>query len=307
MREYCMRGGKHIRGALAAATYDHLTGQMFSDKGITLAAAVELMHNYLLIIDDVMDQSPIRRGKKTVHELYRDEYPDASVFETDMMAINVGLLVQHISGLAVAELDGSAQLEKVMHRNIVITGLGQIDDMYQKIARATTPEEILAKYTKKSSFYTFVNPIECAYALAGRYDQAVHSACVRYGVPAGIAFQLHDDYLGVFGDSEVLGKANLDDIHEGKTTLLIIEALRLADKTDREALRHIIGNHQAGKEELLKTRAIIQSSGARDAVQATTHDLVEEAKKAATTCDVWDGDYGKFLVELVSYATERTS
>ena len=179
--------------------------------------------------------------------------------------------------------------------------------MYQKIARATTSEEILAKYTKKSSFYTFVNPIECAYALAGRYDESLQTACIQYGVPAGIAFQLHDDHLSIFGESEVSGKANLDDIHEGKTTLLVVEALRLADRDDRDALLNIIGNHQAGKEELLKTRAIIESSGAREAVQATTRDLVDEAKKAAKTSEVWSDAYGKFLVELVLYATERVS
>lgn len=306
VRDYCLREGKHIRGALAALTYDHLMTQAPSERAIQLAASVELMHNYLLIIDDVMDQSPLRRGRKTIHELYREEYPDATIVESDMMGINTGLLVQHLAGFALAGLDNTGELERAMHRNIALTGMGQIDDMYQKVVRGATSDEVLTKYAKKSSFYTFVNPIECAYVLAGRNDDTARRDCREYGVPAGIAFQLHDDYLGIFGDSTASGKANLDDIHEGKTTLLVVEALRLAGAQERTEILEIIGNHQAGEAELLKIRAIMQSSGALEVTQSKTAEMVVAAIEAARQAESWNVKYADFLVELTEYGVKRT-
>lgn len=308
IKEYCLRPGKHIRGSLAAAAYDHLTKKTTSDEAVLLAVAVEFMHNYLLIVDDVMDQSSLRRGKPTVHKLYQRKYRDASKMEADMMGINVGLLTQHLASLVLARLKtdmDTGRLEEVMHRNIALTGLGQIDDMFQTVARLASPDEIIAKYEKKSSYYTFVNPLECAYALAGEYDDAVARDCFKYGMPAGVAFQLRDDYVGVFGDSKTSGKENLDDIHEGKNTLLVVEALESADIADHDALLAIVGNEKANAADLVVVQEIMQRSGAVERVTGKTDDLVKEAVAAATSAKSWDGEFAEFLVHLIEYSVRR--
>jgi len=309
IKEYCLRPGKHIRGSLAAATYDHLKGNSApSHEAVLLAVAVELMHNYLLIIDDVMDQSPIRRGLPTMHRLYHREYPDSSQGEADMMGINVGLVVQHLSGLVMAKLrsaEGAGNLEAVMHRNITLTGFGQMDDLYQTVSRKTKPVDIITKYQKKSSYYTFVNPLECAYALAGSYTPSVHKDCHAFGMPAGVAFQLRDDYVGIFGDSDASGKENLDDIHEGKYTMLVAEALHATGGEDHEQLVSILGDPNATRRDLEWVKDIMTRSGAVEAVSRQTDKLVDEAMKAARRAKSWDSQFAEFLVELVLYSVKR--
>lgn len=311
IREYCLRPGKHIRGSLAAATYDHLKGnEKASSEAVLLAVVVELMHNYLLIVDDVMDQSPLRRGLPTMHRLYRRQYPDSSHNEADMMGINIGLIVQHLAGMTMAKLrdDGSAgTLEAVVHRNIAITGFGQMDDVYQTATRKTKPADIITKYQKKSSYYTFVNPLECAYALAGKYSDIVASDCTRYGMPAGVAFQLRDDYVGIFGDSDASGKENLDDIHEGKYTMLVAEALHATGGQNHEQLTSILGDNNATRKDLERVKEIMVQSGSVEAVSRQTDKLVQEAVDAARSATVWSQDFGEFLVELVLYSVRRDS
>lgn len=308
IKEYCLRPGKHIRGSLAAITYDYLKGNEHpSREGVLLAVAVELMHNYLLIVDDVMDQSPLRRGLPTMHRLYHREYPDSSRNESDMMGINIGLIVQHLASLTMAKLrdEQGGNLEAVMHRNIALTGLGQIDDLYQTISRKTRPTDIITKYQKKSSYYTFVNPLECAYALAGKNTTEVAKACVKFGMPAGIAFQLRDDYVGIFGDSDASGKENLDDIHEGKYTMLVAETLHAAGDRNHEQLTSILGDPNATRKDLEWVRDVMTQSGAVDTVFRQTDRLVDEAVAAARSADAWDDTFAEFLVELVLYSVRR--
>ena len=191
IREYALRPGKRLRGALAACLYDAKTGETYAEAGLSLAAVIELMHDYLLILDDVMDRSATRRGLPTVHEQYRKQFSQvrADGFESDMMAINVGLLVQHIASWSLSRMDVNTKIvQQIMHRNIGITGFGQMADVAGTITRPTTSEQIIKKYYKKSSIYTFVNPLLCALALAGDTDKTAQQQVEAFGLPAGLAF-----------------------------------------------------------------------------------------------------------------------
>jgi len=137
MEEYSLRPGKRVRALLAVATAMH-DDTVAERDALKIGCVVELMHDYLLIVDDVMDQSALRRGKPTVHLLYKAEYGDeVSEFEAEMVAINVGLLVQHMASWLLGTIDTTAQnyaqLCQIVHTNIAVTGLGQIDDTYQQL------------------------------------------------------------------------------------------------------------------------------------------------------------------------------
>ena len=149
IREYALRPGKRLRGALAACLYDAKTGETYAEAGLSLAAVIELMHDYLLILDDVMDRSATRRGLPTVHEQYKRQfsYIGADEFEADMMAVNVGLLVQHIASWSLSRMDVNTKIvQQIMHRNIGITGFGQMADVAGTVTRPTTSEQIIKKY-----------------------------------------------------------------------------------------------------------------------------------------------------------------
>ncbi len=309
LRDYSTRGGKRVRGSLAAATYDEAAGTRLGKPGVQLGVALELMQNYLLIIDDVMDKSVLRRGEPTVHELYlQQREPKVGLHEAQMMAVNVGELAQHMANLVVADVaagsESVAQTFQLLHTNIVTTGIGQIDDMYQQIGRNVSETDIMRKYECKSSYYTFINPMQCGFALAGKGTSENLELCRKFGLPAGVAFQLHDDYLGIYADPKVLGKPNLDDIREGKYTLLVQYALQHASVAEVKRLRSILGSSKANEEDLVVVRTILEQSGAKAQVQAATSQAAAEAQRVLGESG-WGKDFTSMLHSLVEFSITR--
>lgn len=306
IRGYSARPSKRMRGSLAAAMYDHASGQTQSPAGLRLGAAIEIMQNFLLITDDVFDHSLLRRGQPTLHEAYKTEFHGD---ENEAAAIGVlaGGIAQHIASLALLSTDESPEHIQValtwLQRDIAITGIGQVDDIAQSFGREFTREELLRKYHQKSSYYSLVNPLTVGLALAGRDGRADAEA---YGLPAGVAFQIRDDYLGIFGDTDETGKPNLDDIHEGKHTLMVEFALEQASDEQCAAMTRILGNTDAGQVELDELRDILQSSGAAQASLDEARDYGERAKQAAHIAESWSPEFAAMLEELVDFAIERT-
>jgi len=309
LREYCLRPGKRIRGILAALAYDTAAGTNKAVPGLQLAVVLELLQSYLLIIDDVMDRSTLRRGQPTVHELYADEVADRHT--ANMLAITVGYLAQHLANLQLAEIDVPAEQRQravaIIHRNIGITGLGQLDDLYQSIGREVSEASVIAKYRQKSSYYTFVNPLQSGFALAGQDAEPIMAAIAAFGIPAGIAFQLHDDFLGIWGDAAKHGKSNLDDIQEGKYTMLVQYALTHASPSDKDRLSHILGNEAASEADLQVVQQIFIDSGANDYCQQQIASQVAAADAALQKQAFGDEELSATLHDLLEYAVMRES
>ncbi|HRF28805.1 MAG TPA: polyprenyl synthetase family protein [Candidatus Saccharibacteria bacterium] len=304
MEEYSLRPGKRVRALLAVATAMH-DDTVAERDALKIGCVVELMHDYLLIVDDVMDQSALRRGKPTVHLLYKAEYGDeVSEFEAEMVAINVGLLVQHMASWLLGTIDTTAQnyaqLCQIVHTNIAVTGLGQIDDTYQQLGRnGTSVEDITRKYQQKSGYYSFINPLQAGLALCGKHSDRVKQVAEAYGLAAGVAFQLNDDYDGLFGKSEVTGKENLDDIRDGKFTLLIQQGLERGNDEQRKTLTHLLGNREATTEDLETVRDILTQTGAADYVRDEARKQAAVAAKVARDgIDIWGEAFAKELEAL---------
>jgi geranylgeranyl diphosphate synthase type I len=310
LTDYSTRTGKRIRGSLVALAYDTAAGTKHAKQAIQLGVVLELMQNYLLIVDDVMDKSAVRRSQPTLHELYRELATDfGGEHEANMLAVNVGVLAQHLANLLLSTIDVPAErlpaAFRVLHTNIAATGFGQLDDLYQQPGRVVSGEDIIHKYRLKSSYYTFVNPLQLGFTMAGFGDERVLQACSAYGEPAGIAFQLHDDYLGIFGDADKLGKPNLDDIREGKYTLLVHYTLEHAIADDAKTLRTMLGNPAASATDLEIARGIITESGALDYCQTQARHYAEQAKVALQTGSLGDETFHSVLTALVDYSVSR--
>ena len=310
LKSYSLRPSKKVRGSLAAAMYDHAAGTRNDLVGLKLAAAIELVQNYLLIVDDAMDRSPLRRGHPTVHELYKAEYTPESEREADMVAILIGILAQHITNDIVLRLnvpaEHAAKALSVIQVNIATTDMGQIDDVQQQIDRLPiSPEDLLRKYQHKSSYYSFVNPLESALALAGKWSNAAHKDCIDFGLPAGVAFQLRDDYLGIFGDTTATGKANLEDIREGKYTFMVQYALDVADAETRQQLMEILGKPDANETDLQTVRTIFKNTSAAEKSMEDARHYAAEATRAAAGAASWDAEFSNLLVDMVNFSVER--
>lgn len=308
---FCIRPGKRLRGSLAAATYDMAAGKDKSAVGIQLGVVLELIQAYLLIVDDVMDRSETRRGGLTLHRLYT---PEATGYggehEANMLAINVGLLAQHLANVLFASLEAPAsalqQGFEIMHINVAATGFGQLDDLYLQLGRKVREKDIIQKYCLKSSYYTFVNPMQLGFALAEKATDTVMTACRAFGEAAGVAFQLHDDYLGVFGEDETIGKSSLDDIHEGKYTLLVDYALRHADAESAKRLRSVLGDPKSTGADLLAVRVIMEETGAVAYNQQQEATYAERAKQTLADNALGTAPYRQALSDLVDYSITRT-
>lgn len=310
IEEYSLRPGKRIRGALAAFAYDYATGQKHGKGGIQAAIALELVQNYLLIIDDIMDRSVLRRGKPTIHELYLAEQslPKDSHL-ANMLAMNVGLLTQHLVNIVLSRIDEDpVYIQKalfLLHKNIIATGFGQIEDATQFVGVAVTEENILQKYTLKSGYYTFVCPLQLGLVLGGKNDPAILREITNFGLAAGVAFQIKDDMLGIFAATEDTGKPNTDDIEEGKYTLLVQYALTHSNTDEQEFLKGVLGKQGVTKQDVLKVQQIFQETGAKQYTQEMITRYADRAKDLLKSSSFWNDPAKNTLNSIIDYSVYR--
>jgi len=311
-KSYTLRPSKRVRGSLAAAAYDQATDQKYSEAGLRLGAAIEIVQNYLLIVDDVIDRSATRRGLPSIHKLYQ-EFSGSSEREADMMAILVGELQGQLVNYTIASIEGVSDgskltIMKMLARDLTITDLAQMDDIWQQFGiRDIGEEELIRKYEQKSSYYSFVNPLVCGLVLADKDAEVARKEAELFGLPAGIAFQLRDDYLGVFGDMNQTGKPTLDDLREGKYTLMVHLAANSASDEQRTILGSVLGNVDANEAELLQFQQILTRTGAVDAALQRAESYKEAATTAARAATGWSSEFGEILAGLVEFSVRRTA
>ncbi len=311
MAEYTLRPGKRVRGALAALAYDHITGQQLSANGQKLAIVMELLQSYILIVDDVTDKSDFRRGEPTVHRRYEQLYKGkVGEREAEQLAFYTGMILGHLSNLVllgVAEpMEHILQAFNHIHANVVTTGFGQLEDLMQEIGRAATREEIIRKYALKTSHYTFINPLHAGMAMAGVSDDSAYKQVATFGEAAGIAFQAHDDYLGVFGGEET-GKPVTDDIAEGKLTVLTQYVLTNGTPEDVGKLRSYLGNPSIDVKAIAEVRSIFDRTGATMEARRVAKQYAERAIKSLEAVTALDERLKKLLAELIIYSVNRES
>lgn len=257
VRDLTLRGGKRIRASLVyagARLIDPAAGD--APAVCDAAAAVELLHTYFLIHDDIMDEDLVRRGGPSVHAAL------AAATGNEKLGRDLGILAgdlaaslheRLVAGLDVAEARRRhvAGLFACMHADVIH---GQMLDLL-----GGASEEVA---DHKTASYTTVGPIAIGAALAGAstHDTARLAAIAR---PIGIAFQLRDDLIGAFGDPAATGKPRGSDLKSGKRTLLVQEALRRAGSEERAALVAVLGRPGASEDEIAAAAAAIAATGAK--------------------------------------------
>ena len=333
VRAYPLRGGKRLRSALLSWSCGLLGGNPESAQ--FAAAAVEIYHNWTLVHDDIIDNDLTRRNAPSQHialaNFAKSEYntADSLKFGQDF-AILAGDIQQ---GWAVNMLLRSIEagvsnktvlylvkkLQEQVNRELISGEALDVEFSYRNITEITKEQVEKMLYMKTGILLEFSALTGGIIALDKDFPTHIPAAelqkiieddkrlkkLAEFAANAGIAFQLQDDWLGIFGNEKQLGKPIASDISEAKPTILLMETFeRLGDKK-REELNSFIGREHFSNQDLSKIRGIIQESGAEATVTKRAEHLLNKAKQSLDIFD--DSIYKTNLLKWADFLINRNS
>lgn len=291
------QGGKRLRGTLVKLGFE-LTGAKYTPEILKPAIAYEIFQTSILAHDDIIDLSPLRRGKPTIYKSLGGNHYGIS------QTICLGDIGFFLAYKLISESNFSEENKNLaiqfFTKAMLDTGIGQMLDVALPHTNAKkTEQDVLEIFKLKTAHYTLVGPMQLG-AILGGADQNMLANLEQFGESLGIAFQIQDDILGVFGTEEILGKPVTSDIEEGKLTLLYLYAYKNGGK---KGLEGIYGS-KVGLEELEKVRKIFVSTGALEYSQKKAEKLVNEAKKIIPKITK-DLKYKKYLEKMADFLVKR--
>ncbi|MBL8919366.1 MAG: polyprenyl synthetase family protein [Myxococcaceae bacterium] len=306
LRAYALRPAKRVRPTLLVAGWALATRGL--SRGVPrevleFAAGLELLHTFMLVHDDVADRAATRRGGPTLHRVL------ASGQGGDDLAIVVG---DHVYARAVEVMLGSglpacAKATQYMMAICRHTAAGQYLDL--DLSRTPLAEVTVFQTLKvanlKTARYGFVAPL-VAGAMLGGADGALLEQLERVGRQVGLAFQLRDDLIGLFGDDTVAGKAGGGDFVEGKRTFPVIAAWTRADAAGREALEQLWDAQPRDDAALARARALVNAWGGAEATERAIERMTRSARRVLAQLPA-GGGVRQVLDGLVARMERRTT
>lgn len=267
-------GGKRLRGSLVRLGYE-LAGGKNVDNIYSPAAAFEIFQTAILAHDDIIDQSPTRRGRPTLHfALGADHYAISQ-------AICLGDIGFFLAYQVLANSDfPDAQKNlaiNVFSKLMIETGEGEMLDVYLPKDPNPTEDDVLKIGLLKTARYTITGPLQLGASLAGA-DQAYLDKLQQFGDDLGVAFQIQDDILGVFGNEEIIGKSASSDIEEGKITVLYLYALDHAEEDQKNVLLSY-GKSNITSDQLTAIRRVLTDTGALEYAKTLADKYVSKSAK----------------------------
>jgi geranylgeranyl diphosphate synthase type I len=293
-----LRGGKRLRAILLAASFEACGGEGGAGRIVAAAAALELLQGYLLVHDDWMDGDDVRRGGPSVPAMMRSRFgrhaDAASILAGDLACgwAQSSLLETEVPA---GHLLRAARELAIVQEEVVS---GQTLDVCGEALDASAVDTV---YELKTASYTVRGPVLIGAHLAGARDGQV-VALEEYARPLGVAFQLRDDLLGVFGDPGATGKPWGSDLREGKRTALVLDAVGRDDA--RQVLERVLGRSDATDDDVRRAVDCLQASGARARVEERISELASSARCALERAELTDRGR-QFLLSCTVAMTER--
>ena len=303
LRDYVLRGGKRLRGALAVLGCEAAGGGRA--QALDASIGIELLHAYLLIHDDFMDRDEVRRGGPTLHTALGGALGEHL---GDSVAILLGSLceawaVELVLSAPVAP-ERALAAGRIVAQALQHVIVGQMADLAAPRGPELSEAAVLAVQRMKTGSYTFELPLRLGAVLGGASATALE-ALERFARPLGQAFQIADDLLGTFGAPQTTGKPNANDLREGKRTLLVARALASAQPEDERRLRAGLGKRDLSDSEADELRAILVRSGAEKSSRDEAERLVAQALRALEGAPV-PAAVSAVLREVAEYAVRRS-
>ncbi|MDD5083752.1 MAG: polyprenyl synthetase family protein [Candidatus Moranbacteria bacterium] len=313
IKTFSLSGGKRLRSTFMYYGYLASGGQE-KERMLKVALSVELIHIFLLIHDDIIDRDALRHNVETVHVHYgkigKKIFPK---LEGDHFGNSIALIMgdmMYALGNQVlfdSPFDSALILKALskLQSIVALTVIGQTKDVYIEYAKEATEEEILRMYEYKTARYTVEGPLQLG-AIFGSGSDALLDGLSRYAIPIGIAFQIQDDILGIFGSEEKLGKPVGSDIVEGKWTLLVCHAVRsLAPGEKEEFLQLLQKGIALTREDRDRFRVLVRQSGALEYAQSMAKRYISEGRKAVLELEGIDNEAQEFLIGVADYMMQR--
>jgi geranylgeranyl diphosphate synthase type I len=282
VRRFVEGGGKRLRASFCClGWWAALPLETLADIGpaVDVAAAVEMLHAFALIHDDVMDGSDLRRGRPSIHRQLESVHAAAG-WRGEGRRFGEGMAVL-LGDAALSWADcllapHRALVGEVWDELRVELTMGQYLDVVGAAQGATDGVAAGLVAALKSGRYSVMRPLQLGAALAGRLGELAEPYA-GFGGPVGEAFQLRDDLLGVFGDPGVTGKPAGEDLREGKATLLLAMA---AEAAPGHPLLGRVGHADLGPDEVEALRGLLVSCGAAPAVEVAIQARVAAGRRA---------------------------
>jgi geranylgeranyl diphosphate synthase type I len=297
-----LAGGKRLRPAFCYWGW-RAAGGGADPELYTAAASFELLQASALIHDDVMDASDLRRGMPSAHRRFERLHMDSGWHgSAEQFGEGAAMLLGNLlliwsgemwrtCGLPPASLAAAQPVYDHMRTELMF---GQYLDLLEQAQGTSTFDTALRVALYKSGKYSVEQPLRLGLVLAAQSQPPwIDQLCVQYGQKVGIAFQLRDDVLGVFGDPAETGKPAGDDLREGKRTVLIAKTLAAASPAQAETVRSLLGDSKLDTEGVERLRGIIEETGALaeceemikryldDALRSLEHAPIEEGARTA--------------------------
>ena len=261
------QGGKRLRPRLVLMATEAFDGDM--EKAVYPAAAFEMLHNFTLIHDDIMDDAPIRRGKPTVYKQWNG---NIAILSGDALA-NMALIEMLDTPM---EPENVVKLTKLFAQTSVEICEGQQYDLDFE----TCDHVSIDDYLYMIRFKTAVLLAAClkAGAMISNAPEEAQEFIYQFGISIGLAFQLKDDLLDVYGDKAVFGKKIGGDIRENKKTYLYLRALEDADEFSRNELLRLFSSTDFDEEEKFQAvSAIFNKLKIKEKTENKIEELVQQA------------------------------
>jgi len=289
IKEFILRPGKRARPILFLLAY--LGFAKKTPPGLYRSAvSLELLHDFLLVHDDIIDRSLVRRGKPSMQVMLQRHLAAHKhiKFNGQDLALIVGDVMYALALQAFLSVkEDMHRKEKAMKKFIataIYTCGGEFVELLAGIKNIDkiTKGDIYKIYDFKTAHYTFASPLCIGATLAGA-DNKQLGLLNKYGIYLGRAFQIKDDYLGIFGLPKDTGKSNLTDLQESKKTIFVWYAYNHCDGKDKSAIKKIFAKKDPSPRDLLKMRRIILLSGTVDYARREIERLIKMADSLINT------------------------
>ena len=289
-------GGKRLRPYLVMKSCELVGGD--PESAVPFAAAMEVLHNFTLIHDDIMDNDSLRRGAPTVHALWGEA-----------MAIASGdfLFAKVYQAMVEPAVRGTLPFDKVVdcvkrvtEATIDICEGQALDISYPNAREVATEDYIFMVGGKTSALFRACAEVGAIMG-GGNPDEVARLGAFAWN--AGIAFQIVDDVLGVTSEEETLGKPVWSDLREGKKTLIVIHALERASPAEKAAIGKVLGVNDAAASDIATAIEALRSTGGIDYAKSRAREYTENAR--ANIAEFPESQAKRDLLELVEFFTER--
>ncbi|MET9495605.1 polyprenyl synthetase family protein [Streptomyces sp. NPDC006552] len=308
LADLSLRGGKRIRVALL-----YEAARLVTDEDVPglleAALSLELLHSHALVLDDIIDDSPVRRGGPSAYYACREDLPGHP--QTALgLAMMVGDLAGFLALRVLFEADlPAARKQALLDVQLAVTTdtvVGQILDLERDVVSPADDGLLETVCEYKTTRYSLLAPLRLGLLAAGEELAGHERSLHRYATLAGLSGQMRDDYLDLFGDPDVTGKPLGGDLRAGRLTYPVRDLLAATDGDEHDTVKAALGNPACTPRTIERVRSIAYRHDVHSRLQSAIDRYAEEASaEAASWRRHWRGDAVAVFEHLPVWNTTR--